>query len=419
MIDAVDFPERARTFRLTDADLQDDPFAFYARLREECPVVFNHHGAGSALLAGTPGCWVLSRYDDCRAALQDAESFSSEIWRRAPDPIALATAQLAPPVEGLVRGAIPQAIDPPLHAKYRYPLAAHFALRNVGATMEAEFRALTRRMLDRIAGGAAIDFVADFAVPLPAEYFLTLMGLPRDRMREFFGWMWGTLHANDPQTRFQSTLAILEFFRTTLAERARLPRQPRDVIGVLIEAEFGGERPFTDGERLNACFLLFLGGLDTTTTVLSNMVAFLATHPEHRDALSADPSLIPRAIEELMRYEHIVSPPRLLTRDVQMHGQTMRAGDFATLLLPAAGRDPAQFADPDAVDFDRANATQNLVFGIGPHRCLGMHLARLELRVALEELHARFPRYRLAPGARVERHNGVIRGAHRVPLALA
>lgn len=419
MNSAASILDRARSFRFSDPDLQDDPFPLYAQLRETCPVFYNDHALGSPVLASAPGSWVLTRYDDCRDALQNPKVFSSELWREYPESISVALAQMDPPVEGPFPGGIPQAVDPPAHRKYRLPMAVHFAARNVVHVMEESFRAVTRRVLEQALAKRSFDFVDEVAVPIPAEYFLTLMGLPRERLREFFGWMRGTLHSDDPNARFQSVLSILGFFRETLHERRQLPEQPNDVIGLLLEAQYGDERPLTEGELLSTCFLLFLGGLDTTTVVLSNMVGYLATHTEQRESLASDPSRIPSAIEELARYEHIVAPPRLVTEDVEIRGQPVRKGEAVTLLLPAAGRDPVQFPDPDVVNFDRPNASQNLVFGLGPHRCLGMHLARLELKVALEELFALAPDFHLTPGHRIERHSGVISGNRVVPISIS
>jgi cytochrome P450 len=181
-----------------------------------------------------------------------------------------------------------------------------------------------------------------------------------------------------------------------------------DVVGFLIAASFDGRR-LTMGEVKRILMMLYSAGLHTTMNTLANAVGYLATDHDVRDRLTAEPNRIPDAVEELMRHESIVSVRRTPVVDVEIGGVAIPAGEPMMLFLGSAGRDEDVFADPDRVDIDRVDR-RHLGFGVGPHRCLGSHLARMELRLALEELHRHAPAYRLDPSHPVVRHTGVERG---------
>lgn len=187
-----------------------------------------------------------------------------------------------------------------------------------------------------------------------------------------------------------------------------------DLLGQLL-ADTSDER-LSDDELLGLSFLFVLAGLETVTSALSTAFAALAAHPALRRQLVADPAVIPAAVEELVRYDGpVVFVPRIATQDVEVAGQTIPAGSYVMVMIGAASRDPAEHPDPDAIDFQRQELS--LAFGVGPHRCLGSHLARMEMRVALEEWHRRIPDYALAPGAapRVRWPAGVV-GFDSLPL---
>ena len=188
------------------------------------------------------------------------------------------------------------------------------------------------------------------------------------------------------------------------------------MVSALLQCQIDG-RALSDEELLNILSLLTAASLDTTASALANMVAWLAANPERRDELVADPSLLPSAIEELLRWDQMTHNGRLVTRAVEMHGVTMRPGDRVMMLNAAGGRDPRVFDDPETVDFDRAN-NRHLAFGAGPHRCLGIHLARMALRVALEEWHRAVPRYSIRSGATPTRRLKQLRAVTALPLVV-
>jgi cytochrome P450 len=247
---------------------------------------------------------------------------------------------------------------------------------------------------------------------------LALIGLPQSDLPQFLKWLDDTIRpdAKDEveaqQIREAAGRAISEYFETALEEKRRNPDDR--LLSRIVTAEVDG-RPLTQAEMLGMCHLLLLGGLDTVTATLDCMIAYLARHPERRRAVVADPELMNAAIEELLRHQSpVMMVPRILAQDIEMGGVSLSAGDGATLLVGAANCDAAEFADPDDVRLDRGH-NRHLAFGGGPHRCLGSHLARMELRVAMEEFHKRIPEYQLADGAEIHFSPG-IRQADNLPL---
>ena len=198
-----------------------------------------------------------------------------------------------------------------------------------------------------------------------------------------------------PEIRKQSGRRIYEYFERVIDDREARPGD--DLLTSLVHAEIDGER-LSREEILDICFLLILAGLDTVTATLGCNVAYLAANPEQRVRLVADPSLIPSAVEELLRWETpVTAVPRIATRDVTVGGVEIKQGELVTMLLGAANVDAAHFEAADQVDFERERNIHT-AFGVGPHRCLGSHLARMELQVALEEWHRRIPDYRIKAG---------------------
>ena len=394
--DAAQF---ARGFHLYNAELQDDPYPMVDRLRAACPV------ARSETMGGF---WVVSRYQDCRFVLQDPELFSSvqnvvphtQMTRLGPD--------------------IPTQIDPPDHGKYRQILNPLLSPRVVAA-VEPRMRALAAELIEPIAAAGRCDFLAGFAVPYPSLIFVPLVGLPESDLDTFLEWKNKILHTTD-ETRRAEVFATVNtelqaYFTTVFHERRRRADPGNDVIGQLVKARFDGERPLTLEEFVGMTCLLWGAGLDTVTAQLSLAIHHLATHPELREELEADLALVPTAIEELMRFDSLVNDCRKATADVELGGQTIKAGDMVMVMYGAAGRDPEQFPDPYRIDF-RRYPNRHFGFGGGIHRCAGSHLARVELRVAMEEIHKRMPRYALDPDMPVERHFGYVRGLDSLHLVL-
>jgi cytochrome P450 len=381
---------------MVDPQVACEPHAFYAYLRDHCPVAISSGINGEAVF--------LSRHEDVTWALRHPEVFSSSA-----DAIDI----------GQTQPLIPLQVDPPAHAKYRRLLDPEFSPKKITA-LEGEARALVNRLIDRFADRGACDFHEEFATPLPSTLFLAITGLPHDDLATFLRWRDNTIRPDvapgdveaAAEIRRRTGEEITEYFTAAIAERRARPDDR--LLSRIVHAEVEGER-LSDAELLGICHLLLLGGLDTVTATLDCMVAYLARHPERRRAITADPALLDGAVEELLRWETPVQVvPRIVTQDVTLRDVAIPAGTHAVLVLGAANADPDEFPDADAVDFARAR-NRHLAFGGGPHRCLGSHLARFELRVGVEEFHRRIPDYDLAPGA-VVRYSPGIRQAESLPI---
>ena len=366
-----------------------DPSPFYAKLRDTCPIA-NFEGMES-------GTHIISRYEDVKFALRHPEIFSSDF--NAVD-------------IGQDRPLIPLQIDPPDHAKYRRVMDPQLGPNQI-AYLEQDTRRLVNEIIDEFAAAGSCDFHAAFSVPLPCTVFLRITGLPLDQLDHFLTWKDNIIRPGggfmDPEEaaalRKATGAAMYAFFGDVIDERTTNPGD--DVISRFIHAEIDGQKMSRD-EILDICYLFILGGLDTVTSTLDCSIAYLAQHPERRDAIVADPSLVPAAIEELLRlHTPVMQVIRVVQQEHEMHGIAMHPGDHVMVMIGAADTDPAEFgADADDLVLDRA-VNRHLAFGGGPHRCLGSHLARLELRVALEELHRRIPDYAIADGAVLDYSPGI------------
>jgi cytochrome P450 len=376
---------------MTDLDL--DPQPMYGQLRQQCPVARSDLGGHHVVL--------ISRYDDVLWALRHPEAFTS--------------------AGGLNLGEqplLPLEVDPPEHTGYRRLLNPRFVPREI-ERLEPAIRGVVVELMDAFVDRGACDFHEDLATPLPSSIFLALMGLPREDLPMFMRWRDNTIRPDvapgdlegAERIRRETATAISDYFRQAIADRRA---QPDETLLSLIVHGAVDDVPLTETELLGISHLLLLGGLDTVTATLDCMVAFLAEHPEHRQQLVEDPSRIPSAVEELLRWlTPVMIVPRTAAVDMTLHGVDIKAGDSVSLCLGAANTDEDAFG-PDAVDFGR-EANKHLAFGGGHHLCLGAHLARLEIRVVLEELHRRIPDYRIAPGAEVHFSTG-IRQAESLPL---
>lgn len=375
-----------------------DPHPAYSRLHGECPVARGD-------FIGNPTVF-LSRYDDVLWALRHPEVFSS-----ADDALSM----------GQEQPLLPLQVDPPLHTRYRRLLNPRFVPREV-ETLEPAVRALVKELVDAVVDEGACDFHRDIATPLPSTIFLRLLGLPLEDLPQFLAWRDATIRPDVAPGDFEAALAaraeaghaIHDYFVGAIAEARRRPADDDALLPYLVRAEIDGT-PLTDRELLGICHLLLLGGLDTVTASLDCVIAHLCAHPAQRDVLVAEPERWPAAIEELLRHQTPVQiVPRLLTQDFELGGVSMHAGDKATLVIGAANIDPEAWPEAGDVDLDR-DAARHLGFGGGHHLCLGAHLARLEMRVALEEWHARVPTYRLADDAALRFSPG-IRQVEALPL---
>jgi cytochrome P450 len=386
-----------RKVNLFDPEVARCPQAVYTRMHTQCPVA-------RASLTNSP---VMSRYEDVIQALRNPALFSSEMEFQ----MAL----------GTERPMIPQQLDPPLQTRYRKLLDPHFARRKMAA-LEPDMRRYANELIDRFIDNGACDFDPDFAIPLPCTVFLRLAGLPLEDLDLFLELKNGIIRPQlktksidlevNKNARVEAGRQIYAYFERVVEDRTRQPRD--DLMTQLVHSEIDGEK-LSRNDILDICFLLLLAGLDTITATLGCNIAYLAANPQQRRRLVAKPELIPNAVEELLRWETpVTGVPRLAREDFSIGGIDVKAGELVTLLLGAADVDADEFDDATRVDFERAR-NRHLAFGGGPHRCLGSHLARMELRVAMEEWHKRIPEYAIAPG-RQPRYSPGIREVLELPL---
>ncbi len=345
---------------------------------------------------------LLTRHEDVMWALRHPEIFSSNM-----DAIDI----------GNVRPLIPLQIDPPDHVKFRRLLDPLFAPREM-EKLEGDVRALVTDLIDDFVDSGTCEFNAAVAVPLPCTVFLRLMGLPLDDLDLFLRFKDGIIRPQAETTAAGRAMAretgqeIYAYFEHVIAQRREQPED--DLLSGFISAEIDGQRLTTE-DILDISYLFLLAGLDTVTASLGCAVAYLADHPDRQQSLRDDPSRVPAAVEELLRWETPVpGVVRAAVADCEVAGTTITAGQTVTCLLASANTDENEFPDPESVDFDRA-ANRHLAFGGGLHRCLGSHLARLEMRVALEELHRRVPAYSIQAGETPIYTMG-IRGVEYLPL---
>jgi cytochrome P450 len=351
------------------------------------------------------GYWVFTRHEAIQNVFADPGTFSSSaIFAPEPDP----------PYR-----FIPTMLDPPEHTAWRRllaPLFAPGAIREIAPHVEQRCRALVAE----VAGRGECDFVADVALRFPGSVFLEIMGLPQERLDEWVSWMEDILHTpaeQDPDgmRRMTGIGQVYQVFAERLAIlRADPEARGSDILSRAVTWEIDGA-PIPDDQLMSFCLLMFMAGLDTVAAQLSYMVLHLATHPEDRRRLTAEPEIVEPAVEEMMRAFPIVQPARKVTRDLEFNGCALKAGDMVMVSLPFSGRDADRYPDPDRVDFDREHRP-NLSFGGGVHRCVGSALARRELIVALRAWHAAVPEYEVAPGAELTEYMGPTFGLDRLPL---
>lgn len=381
---------------LLNPEFSKSPQPYYRRMRESNPV----------LRAGDEGSEAtavfIAKHDDIDHVLHNPEMFSSKFHLRGGRPD---------------QPLIPINIDPPDHRKWRRLMDPYFSPREM-AKLEPDIVSRVNTLIDGFVERGECDYANEYAVPLPCTVFLQLMGFPLDELDTFIdlkerllrGSGEGFMQQDDIQRAAHDE--ITERFERLIAERRRDPRD--DVLTKLINAEIEG-REITHAELLGACHLLFVAGLDTVTDSLTCFYAFLARNPEHRRRLVQDPELIPRAIEEMLRYESPVPfVPRVVQAETELSGCPVHTGEQIIVLLGSANNDGRLVDRPDDIDFDRPPAA-HYAFGGGVHRCLGSHLARIELRVSLREWHRRIPDYHIPEGVELS-YAPLLRQVEHLPL---
>jgi len=354
-------------------------------LRAEGPFVFSTFGP--------KGHWIFTEPEMIRAALQHPEIFSSSV---------VTPLEEDPPYKW-----IPEMLDPPEHTKWRQLLAPHFAPKLM-EQMEGRVKERCIEIIDSFAARGHCDFLRDFAWRYPTTIFMEMMGLPLDGLDRFLSWEHEILHLTvdeDPdRSRAVAAMIAVQGYFAELIEMKRV-HPGEDLLTTALRWEIDG-KPISQEDMLSWCLLMFMAGLDTVSIQLSYAFWYLASHPEARSRLAADPSLAAPAVEEFLRVFAFVAPSRKVTQETEFHGCPLKKGDMVLLPLSAACRDAGAFADPVSVQLERDH-NNHIAFGLGPHRCLGSHLARRELRVALEEWHRRIPDYHLAQGVEPVEHGGM------------
>ena len=384
-------PESEGGFDMGDPELNRHPQPGYRMLRDSGPVVTL---PGVIPSRANADAHLVGRHADVLTVLRSPDVFSSRF-----DAVHI----------GQVRPLIPLQIDPPDHAKYRKLLDPLFAPRRI-ALLEDRTRALVSDLVEAVADDGGCNFHAAVSEPLPSTVFLELLGLPVSRATEFVALKDGIIRptARTPEERSAMVDAagarIYAVLQEVLDERLEAPRD--DFISGFLDAEVDGER-LTPEEVIDICYLFFLAGLDTVTASLDCMMARLALHPAERRRLADDPSVIPHAVEEMLRWETpVTAVVRVTTQDTELSGCPIAADEVVSVVLGSANTDERAWDKAESVDVDR-RVNKHLAFGGGVHRCLGSHLARMELRVVLEEWHARIPEYRVPEGVELDYSPGL------------
>jgi cytochrome P450 len=332
-----------------------DRVGTYRRMREEAPCYIDPDGRFAAL----------SRFEDVRSAALDWGTYS------------------AVTAESKILRPIINDMDPPLHSQRRSNLSRAFTPRRVAA-LEPRVRAIARELIGQFADRGSCDLMSEFAALLPSRVIGELIGIPEELLAECRDITDAVMRIEGPSGNASPVERSDAIFSRLIAERRRAPQD--DLISALLAVGSQGGEPLSDEEILGFCYLLLVGGNDTTTNLIGNGMELLARHPGQRVELVADPELLPAAIEEMLRLE----PPtqtsaRQTTHEVSLHGVTVPADTRVLLMWGAANLDEREFADPDVFDIHR-NADRHLSLGQGAHFCMGSSVARLEARVAFEEL---------------------------------
>lgn len=382
-------PALVHDFDFLAPDVEGDLYDWWAKLHAAPDIFFTpRHG----------GHWVTTRHDDIAHVLETWDTFSST--------------QMTVPKGTHSFPAPPIMYDPPLHTDFRRLLAPFFAPKSIG-NLELKARALTTALLDRFADTGECEFVADFSLTMPIGIFMGLVDLPDEDRLTLIDCAEKMVRGRTPEEQTEGFLQAYQYLGKVFAERRERPGD--DILSSLMAGTVEDGRPLTEHELLGAGSLLLAGGLDTVAGMLGFIMLHLATHDEHRRQLAANPDLIPGAVEELMRRHQIANVARIVVKDTVLDDVSMKAGDMVLTPTSMAGLDDRKYDDPMAVDFNRADK-RSLVFGKGPHQCIGAFLARTELRVFLAEWLKRIPEFSVKSGCTPLAVPGRANAVHYLPL---
>lgn len=408
LTEAVPVPDHVPPEAVYDFDMRFDPGLLanpHERIRElhrdASPVFWTPRNGGR---------WIVIGYQEAFDAARDPEHFSSTYMPREQMQALMA---MMPKDMPRIPQATPITMDPPEHGKYRQPLQQAFSPKAAMARKEA-IRELAGELIDAVKEQGHCDFIPAIAEPLPVRVFLRMMGLPESRLGEFrelvheflAKTLAGTMEAAGMSRKVADAM---------LGEiMARKEKPQEDLISLLWATEIDGQ-PMTLELMEDYAVLLFIAGLDTVINGMGYGIRHLAMNPDLQDRLRANPEQIPDAAEEILRRYSFTNPMRRVAKEVQLGGRTMKPGDWLVLFYPGSDLDPRAFPEPERFDMDRENNV-HLAFGAGVHRCLGSHLARVELQVLYAEVLARLPKFRLDPDNPVRFHAGNIIAIDSLPI---
>ncbi len=367
-------------------------------LRQRCPVAHTDRFGGG---------WLPTRYEDVAAVAYDTEHFSSR---------AIIMSNFRPPKDIAPIGEVPPiSSDPPFHHDARKLLLPAFTKTAVGKQEEAT-RAFCHSLIDGFAGRDVVDAAAEYAQHIPMRVIADMLGFPPEDGPQFARFVENALEAINlpPEERIARSTELFDYLFAQVRDHVANPRD--DLTTYLINAELYGQK-LEPIHVAGTMALLLIAGIDTTWSAIGASLWHLAKSPEDRRRLVAEPELMPTAIEEFLRAYAPVTMARLVKEDMNWQGVDMKADDWILLSFPAANRDPEQFERADEVVLDR-KVNRHAAFGLGIHRCVGSHLARMELRVALEVWLERLPEFSLADAAAVKWSTGQIRGPRTLPMRI-
>jgi cytochrome P450 len=396
-------PEAVYDFDIRlDPALLADPHERVRQLLRDAPRVFWTPRNG--------GRWVITGYEEVFQAARDPEHFSSTYMPR--EQLAALMGMLPKDMPRIPR-SVPITLDPPEHAKYRAPLQQSFSPKAVQA-LKGSIRELADQLIDAVADQGHCDFIPAVAEPLPVRVFLKMMGLPESRLGEFRELVHEFLQKTlaGPLEGAAMSRKVADAMLGEIMARKDDPKD--DLISLLWQTKIDGE-PMSLDLMEDYAVLLFIAGLDTVINGMGFAIRHLARNPGLQEQLRLEPTRIPAAVEEMLRRYSFTVPMRRVAKDVEFGGWKMKSGEWICLYYPGADLDPRTFDAPERFDLNREN-NANLAFGAGVHRCLGSHLARVELEVLYTEILSRLPPFRLDPDKPVQFHAGNIIAIDSLPI---
>ncbi|MDP1818970.1 MAG: cytochrome P450 [Acidimicrobiales bacterium] len=392
----------AADFDILDPRYILDPASIWSQLRGVCPV------AQTTRYGRT---WMPVEYEVIAKIAHDVEHFSSR------DIAVITPNRELDPTATIMLEAPPITSDPPVHTWARRLLLPAFGPSAIDAVTPVT-RDVANGLIDGVIERGEADAASDYAQHVPVRVIAQMLGVPLDDEETFTRWAVVILQEGltNINHAIGSVMELITYFGERAAERRAVPpgERPADLLTLLVEAEVDGE-PLTDRHVIGSCFLLLLAGIDTTWSAIGSSLWHLAANPEDQARLRAEPELMTTAVEEFLRFYSPVTMARYVPEDIDFEGCPMRKGDKVLMTFPAGNRDPKMFEDADKFVIDRAR-NRHFAFGSGIHRCLGSNLARMELRVALEEWLRRVPTFELADPDAVVWTGGQVRGPRRLPV---